>query len=101
MSVENNSTTNAKPVAKLQVGKVQAAIWARVTDKGTFFSATYKNGYKVNGVWKNGQSYELESNLALHHATAWANAKLIELRAADIADTVGETGDEIKEVAAG
>ena len=36
MSVENNSTTNAKPVAKLQVGKVQAAIWARVTDKGTF-----------------------------------------------------------------
>ena len=50
---------NAKksPVARVKVRTVQASIWARSTDKGTFFDTSFQRGYRDgDGNWKNTQS---------------------------------------------
>jgi hypothetical protein len=87
MSSETKSA-KAAPVARVKVRTVQGAIWARVTDKGTFFEATFQNRYlNRDGEWKNGQSYNLDNLLALQHAVGQAIDKVLELKAADASDT--------------
>ena len=86
MSTETK--TKAAPVARVKVRKVQGAIWARVTEKGTFFEATFQNRYlTAEGEWKNGQSYNLDGLLSLQHAVGQAIDKILALRAADVSDT--------------
>ncbi len=83
----DTKTPKAAPVAKVQVRRVQGAIWSRSTEKGTFFSATFQNGYRdADGKWKNGHSFDLDGLLALQHAVGLAIDEIIGLREADVAD---------------
>jgi hypothetical protein len=87
---KNAPATEAKnpPVAHLNLGSVQASIWARETEKGTFYDATFQRGYKTQNGWKNSRSFDLNGLLVLQHLVGQAIDKVLELRAAP-----AETGD--------
>ena len=83
-----SDTAKKSPVARVKVRTVQASIWARSTDKGTFFDTSFQRGYRDGeGNWKNTQSFDLNGLLALHHAVGLAIDKVLELQRADVADT--------------
>lgn len=84
MSDENISK---KPVARVKVGKVQGAVFANSTENGVFYGTTFQCGYRVDGKWKNGYSFDLNGLLALRHAVSLAIDEVLALRAADVADT--------------
>jgi hypothetical protein len=69
------------PVAHINLGSVQASIWARATEKGTFYDATFQRGYKTKDGWKNSRSFDLNGLLALQHLVGQAIDKVLELRA--------------------
>jgi hypothetical protein len=79
--------TKKPPVARVKTGNVTAAIWARDTDKGTFYDVTFQRAYRAaDKTWKNSTSFDLNGLLALQHVASLAIAKVQELRAADISD---------------
>jgi|SRR6185312_2237051 len=74
--------SKAPPVARIQVGNVQASIWARVTEKGTFHDVSFKRGYRTKDGWKNTYGFGQNDLLALRRAVGKAIDKLDELHAA-------------------
>ena len=102
-NTQKTETKKAPPVARVTVRTVRGNIWARSTDKGTFFSATFERGYKTQEGWKNTHGFDLDGLLALQHAVGLAIDKVMELRAADISDqarpmpTPEELGETIPE----
>jgi hypothetical protein len=75
---------NKKPAAKVTLFPVSAAIWARETEKGVFYSATLERSYKdADGKWKNTNFLD-ESNLLLGaKALDLAHTEILKLRAND------------------
>jgi hypothetical protein len=90
----SEESKNKKPVARVKVGKVQGAIFANSTENGVFYGTTFQNGYRVDGKWKNGHSFDLNGLLALQHAVGLAIDKVIALRDADTSDTAEEISEE-------
>ena len=85
--MSNETKTTKAPVARVKVRNVQAAIWARSTERGTFFDVSFQRGYKTpDGNWKNSHSFDLDGLLALQHTVSLAIDKVLELRNADISD---------------
>lgn len=70
------------PVAHINLGSVQASIWARETEKGTFYDATFQRGYKTKDGWKNSRSFDLNGLLALQHLVGQTIERIANLRAA-------------------
>ena len=64
---KTQSTEPAKPpVAKLRLGLINASIWERVTEKGTFHSVTFERRYRdAEGNWHSTHSYEASDLLLL------------------------------------
>jgi hypothetical protein len=83
MAVTTTETKKAPPVARVQAGSVQGAIWKRVTDKGVFYSATFENRYKDGETWKGNDFYGATELLFLKEAVAQAYAAIDQLRASD------------------
>jgi len=86
---KNEAKAEAKnpPVAKVRVKTVQGSIWARTTEQGTFFDASFQRGYTDrDGNWKNTHSFDLNGLLALQHAVGLAIDKILELQKQDVAD---------------
>jgi hypothetical protein len=82
-----SDTAKKSPVARVKVRTVQASIWARSTDQGTFFDTSFQRGYRDGqGNWKNTHSYDLNGLLALQHAVGLAVDKVLELQKADVSD---------------
>ena len=95
MAITTTETTKkAPPVARVQAGSVQGAIWARPTDKGMFYSATFENRYKDGETWKSGDRYGGMDLLCLQEAARQAYAAIDELRARDKAAGKREPGAE-------
>jgi hypothetical protein len=70
------------PVARIQVLRVQGAIWRKGTDR-TWHEVSFKRGFKrQDGSYGNSHSYDLASALALHAALAEAIPMLRSLDAA-------------------
>lgn len=65
-------TKKAPPVAKYNIGRVQASIWKRDTDNGTFFDVSFKRGFKTKDGWKNSYSFDLPGLVALQHLVGTA-----------------------------
>jgi hypothetical protein len=83
--------TKKPPVARVKTGTVTAAIWARDTDKGTFYDVTFQRAYRdADRKWKNSTSFDLNGLLALQHVVGQAIDKVQELRATDISDKPGD-----------
>jgi len=51
-------TENNKPVFKLRYGNVVAAVWARNSQIGYFYDATFKRVYKEGDKWGDSNSFE-------------------------------------------
>ena len=52
------ATENKKPIHKIRVRNVQAAIWEQIFGKGTFLTVTFSRSYKdKSDQWHNGLSY--------------------------------------------
>jgi hypothetical protein len=92
---ETQPKKNAPPIARVQVGTVQGAVWRRETDKGAFYSATFTNRYKdAKGDWHDGDSYSHMDLLAVQEAARQLYADIDAARAKDKAAGKAQPGDE-------
>jgi hypothetical protein len=93
--MSNENKTTKAPVARVKVRNVQAAIWSRSTEKGTFFDVSFQRGYKTpDGNWRNSHSFDLDGLLALQHTVKLAIDKVLELRNADVSDQPATEAEE-------
>ena len=76
-------TNNPKqmPIAHIRMSNVQASIWERKTEKGTFYDASFQRSYKDGeGVWQHSQSgYNLQNLLLLEAAVRQTILKVVAL----------------------
>ena len=76
--------TNKPPVARLRIGLINASIWERATDKGTFHSVSFERRYKdAAGNWQTTHSFDTSDLLALAKLADQAHTKLLEIRSGD------------------
>ncbi len=52
-----SSSTKARPVHEIRIGRIKAAIWGNETEKGTRHNVTLSRIYKDNDVWKDSGSF--------------------------------------------
>ena len=96
--MSNETKSTKAPVARVKVRNVQAAIWARTTERGTFFDVSFQRGYKTSdGNWKNSHSFDLDGLLALQHTVSLAIDKVLELRKADVSDQPVAEADDFED----
>jgi hypothetical protein len=63
---KTTSETAKPPVAKLRLGLINASIWERTTESGTFHSVTFERRYRDgNGEWHSTHSYDGSDLLTL------------------------------------
>ena len=81
-SKKTQPTETAKPpVAKLRVGLLNASIWERVTENGTFHSVSFERRYRdAQGNWQSTHSYGSGDLLALAKLADQAHSKIVELQ---------------------
>ena len=78
---EKTDEAGKPPVAKLRIGLLNANIWQRKTDKGTFYSATFERRYKdANGEWQSSTSYNTDDLLTLAKLADQAHSRILELQ---------------------
>jgi hypothetical protein len=84
---KNQSTETAKPpVAKLRIGLINATIWERVTDNGTFHSVSFERRYRDgNGEWHSTHSYDASDLLTLAKLADQAHSKIVEIQSTEAA----------------
>jgi hypothetical protein len=75
------TTETAKPpVAKLRLGLLNATIWERTTEKGSFHSVTFERRYRDGeGNWHTTHSYDVNDLLTLAKLVDQAHSKIVEL----------------------
>ena len=71
---------NSKPVAKLRLGRLSAAIWKNDTDKGALFNVSFQRTYKEGDEFKNSQSFGRDDLLVLAKLADQAHTKIHELQ---------------------
>lgn len=76
---------NKKPVAKISLHPVSAAIWRNQNQKGdTFYSVTFERGYKDDdGKWQRSDSFNAADLLLLAKVADLAHSEIYKLRAND------------------
>ena len=86
LEVKNETAETKKnpPVRRLRVDMINVSIWKNVTDKGTFYNATFENRYRDSeGNWKSSHSYGVEDLLSLAKAADQAHTHISGLRAGE------------------
>jgi hypothetical protein len=74
--------SGTKPVAKLRVGLLNASIWARSTENGSFHAVTFERRYcDAAGNWNSSHSYDAQDLLTLAKLADLAHTKILELQA--------------------
>ena len=83
-TAKNQSTETAKPpVAKLRLGRINASIWERVTEKGNLYSVTFERRYRdAHGAWHSTHSYDVGDLLVLAKLADQAHTKIADLQTA-------------------
>jgi hypothetical protein len=86
-SRKSQSTETAKPpVAKLRLGLINASIWDRTTDNGTFHSVTFERRYRDSkGNWHSTHSYDASDLLTLSKLADQAHTEINRLQSAEAA----------------
>jgi len=86
-TTKKNSETAKPPVAKLRIGLINASIWQRKTDNGTFYSVTFERRYKdAEDKWQSTHSYNADDLLTLGKLADQAHSKILELQSEDAAE---------------
>lgn len=68
------------PVAKVRIGLINASIWERKTENGTFYSVTFERRYRDGETFKSSHSYNADDLLVLGKVADLAHSKILELR---------------------
>jgi hypothetical protein len=72
------------PVAKIRVGNVTANVWARMTDKRTFYSVTVERSYRdQDDKWKSTDSLDQFDIQNARKALDLAHNEILKLESAD------------------
>lgn len=75
------SVTNKPPVARLRIGFLNANVWERTTEKGTFHSVSFERRYRdTDGNWQSTHSFDTSDLLALAKLADQAHSKILEIR---------------------
>lgn len=82
--------TTKKPVARVRMGLIQAAIWSNDTDKGGLYNVTLERSYKVEDQWKSSTSFGRDDLLTLAKVASEAHSRILQLQSADRANQSGE-----------
>jgi hypothetical protein len=79
------SSSNKKPVSKVTMYPVSAAIWRNENGKGeAFYNVTFERSYKDDdGKWQRSGSFNAGELLLLAKVADLAHSKIHELRAGD------------------
>jgi hypothetical protein len=73
-----------KPVAKIQMFPLSAAVWAKSTPKGTFYSVTFERSFKDDsGKWQTSSTFNAGDLLLLAKVADQAHTEIFKLRAND------------------
>lgn len=67
-----------KPVHKIRMGRIQAAIWANAHSGRTFYSVTAERRYRSGESWKTSTSFGQQDLLALAKVIDEAHSWIIE-----------------------
>ena len=71
-----------KPAATLRDGTIKATIWANASERGTFYSVDFVQGYKdQDGQWQDGTSFAGADVLKVANLATAAYNKILELKA--------------------
>ena len=65
MSTTNPETQQIRPVHKLRIGLIKAAIWANVTREGIIHNVTFERSYHDGEAWKSSNSFGRDDLLKL------------------------------------
>jgi hypothetical protein len=78
-------STSKKPVSKVTLYPVAAAIWRNQNDKGeAFYNVTFERSYKDDaGNWKSSDTFNAGDLLLLAKVADRAHSEIYKLRAAD------------------
>jgi len=71
---------SSKPVAKLRLGRISAAIWKNDTDKGSLFNVSFQRSYKEGDEFKNSHSFGRDDLLILAKLADQAHTKIHDLQ---------------------
>jgi hypothetical protein len=85
-STTNTNTNKTKPVAKVRLGSVVAAIWQQVSSEGrVWYSASVERSYfdEKEGKWKSSNSFSRDEMLLLGKVSSLANTRIYELQSRD------------------
>lgn len=79
------SSNNSKPVARVKIYPVEAAIWKNDGGKGdAFYSVTFQRSYKDDaGEYQNTQGFNASDLLIVAKVADLAHTQILKLRAAD------------------
>ena len=69
-----------KPVDKVRIGNITAAIFENTGQKGTFYSVKLERGYKDGETWKNTDSLGRDDLLVAAKALDKAHDRILELQ---------------------
>ena len=80
MSPTTPETQQTRPVHKLRIGLIKAAIWANVTREGMIFNVTFERSYHDGEAWKSSNSFGRDDLLKLakvaDEAHSWITRQL-------------------------
>jgi len=79
-TLTNTAPTNNPPVAKLRIGLVNANVWQRVTEEGTFYNVSFERRFNKGGQWASTQSYGYDDLLAIAKLANDAHTAISKLR---------------------
>lgn len=57
MSRTQNEAQKSKPAHEIRLGNIRATIWKNEGEDGPRYNVTFSRGYKVDGGWKNSDSF--------------------------------------------
>lgn len=82
---KENTMSDKKPVAHVNLFPVKAAIWKNANEKGeAFYNVTFERGYRDSkGEWQSSTSFGLAELLLVAKVADLAHSEIYKLRAAD------------------
>ena len=83
-NTKKSTKTATPPIAKLRIGLINATIWDRTTESGTFYSVNFERRYRdSHNEWRSSDSFNAEDLLTLAKLADQAHTKVLELRAVE------------------
>jgi hypothetical protein len=75
--------SDKKPVSKITIYPINAAIWRNTGEKGAFYSVSFERSYKKDGKYQSSDSYSGNDLLVLAKVADQAHTEIERLRAND------------------